>query len=64
MAGWANFSELPCSILASKKARLSSPFINPIGALGRARGPCYTGQHNKPAQDGTNAAAREVMSYL
>ena len=47
-----------------KKAGLSSPFINPIGALGRARGPCYTGQHNKPAQDGTNAAAREVTSYL
>ena len=60
----ANFSELPCSTLASKKPGLSSPFINPVGAPGLAWGPCYTGQHNKPAQDGTNAAAREVTSYL
>ena len=54
----ANFSELPCSILASKKRVLLSPSSSPTGALGRARGPCYTGQHNKPAQDGNERRRR------
>ena len=48
----ANFSELPCSILASARKVLPARSSSPIGALERARGPCYMGQHNKPAQGG------------
>ena len=51
--GWRRLiSELPCSILASARKVSRARSSNPIGALERARGPRYIGQHNKPAQDG------------